>query len=126
MHKREAELKTVAQAQFDQQKGSHNQEVQAKNLEIHQNIQRLERLKIECQAREQQNEAKLQEVSQQTELQRQALHETLTAKQSIEVNAHQLSINCEAELGMQNQNQAKLQSVIDQQAETVRQFQQRD
>ncbi len=32
MHRREAELKQVAQAQSDQQKGYHNQEVQAKNL----------------------------------------------------------------------------------------------
>ena len=34
IQKREIELTTSAQAHFDQQQGSHNQEVQAKNLEI--------------------------------------------------------------------------------------------
>ncbi len=126
MLRREAELKQVAQAQFDQQKGSHNQEVQAKNLEIHQNILRLNQQKLECEAREQQVAVRLQEVNHQTELQRQALQETLTAKQSIEINAHQLSITCETERGILSNEASKLQSIIDEQAATVKQFQQRD
>ena len=67
-------------------------EVQAKNFEIQQNIVRLNEMKNQIEAREQQVQAKLHDVSQQTQLQQQALQETLTAKQSLEINAHQFNI----------------------------------
>ena len=123
LQKREVEITTSAQAHFDQQQASHYQEVQAKNLE-YQN--KLNELAHQMALKEQEGQVRLHEVSQQTELQRQALQETLAAKQAIEINAHQLSITCETERGALNNQASKLQSIIDRQAETVQQFQQRD
>ena len=126
MHRREEEMTKLAKAEIEMQKGSHNVEVQAKNLEIQRNILRLNEMQNQMKAREQQVQTTLQEANQQTELQRQALQETLTAKQSLEINAHQLSVTCETERGARNNETSHLQSIIDKQAETVKQFQQRD
>ena len=126
IQEREVAIKNAAQAQFDQQKGSHNQEVQAKNLVIQQGIHRISEMQDQMSAREQQVQQQLHEASQQTEIQKQVLQDMRAAQQATEINAHQLSITCETERGHLTNEASELQSIIDRQADTVQQFQQRD
>ena len=77
-------------------------------------------------AREQQVQQQLHEASQQTEIQKQVLQDMRAAQQATEINAHQLSITCETARGHLTNEASELQSIIDRQADTVQQFQQRD